>query len=447
MLYLPLAIIITGIDLFSYMGEYLGMKNYSLFRKMKKYFLVAFLALFLVLPVFASDNNIIQAVTISKAKDSADSYELSVDSTKQVPYKTVQDVDGSIYFELKNSNVANDIDTFYDDVKDIDNVIVKQTDRNRVRIYVKGKNAQNTELTFSNAILENNKEKIVLNRPMGDYQPTNYNDLENSEDDLQAWYDNSFNLTHLIRALFTTLKDTGLGVVLLFLALTSSAVLIAKTLSSKLSQDKEQLIGLNSTKFHNDITFDHILPQTQKRHDEMMDEEKRQETLKIAQAQLAKAHEKYQNYLQEKYKNATFPNKPKSIGMDAVKKGIALSQYQKSTKNPYSDQEVIKMDEIKQDYSKDDFKIPPRPDVQQFSQFKNQISNSAQVSKRVAAKPDFTTSTVASSPYIQRKTGNAAKKEGSMKFLESVTRIYEESGRKDLANGLKNTMSKTKQII
>jgi hypothetical protein len=34
-----------------------------------------------------------------------------------------------------------------------------------------------------------------------------------------------------------------------------------------------------------------------------------------------------------------------------------------------------------------------------------------------------------------------------MKFLESVTKIYEQSGREDLAMGLKNSISKTKQRI
>ena len=35
----------------------------------------------------------------------------------------------------------------------------------------------------------------------------------------------------------------------------------------------------------------------------------------------------------------------------------------------------------------------------------------------------------------------------NMKFLESVTKIYERSGRGDLANGLKNSISKAKQTI
>ena len=34
-----------------------------------------------------------------------------------------------------------------------------------------------------------------------------------------------------------------------------------------------------------------------------------------------------------------------------------------------------------------------------------------------------------------------------MKFLESVTKIYEQSGRGDLANGLKNSITKAKQSI
>ena len=34
-----------------------------------------------------------------------------------------------------------------------------------------------------------------------------------------------------------------------------------------------------------------------------------------------------------------------------------------------------------------------------------------------------------------------------MKFLESVTKIYEASGRGDLANALKNSISKAKQSI
>ena len=58
-----------------------------------------------------------------------------------------------------------------------------------------------------------------------------------------------------------------------------------------------------------------------------------------------------------------------------------------------------------------------------------------------------------SSPYV-RRTNNFVKPEikneetkQNMKFLESVTKIYERSGRGDLADGLKNSISKAKQTI
>ena len=107
-----------------------------------------------------------------------------------------------------------------------------------------------------------------------------------------------------------------------------------------------------------------------------------------------------------------------------------MSQYQKSTQNPYSNQEVIKMNK---DFTQNvrpipqgNFQIPPRPKMQKKVEF--------------------------SSPYIQKPSPempnkNQQSKQGNMKFLESVTKIYEQSGRGDLASGLKNSISKAKQTI
>ena len=109
----------------------------------------------------------------------------------------------------------------------------------------------------------------------------------------------------------------------------------------------------------------------------------RNETLRKAQAQLAMAHEKYQQYIQNKYQGT---KKPKTIDVDILKKSIALNQYQKSTQNPYKNQEVIKMNKVfTSDISQNSnisqnskYQIPPRPKMEK--------------------KPEFT------SPYIQRKT-------------------------------------------
>ncbi len=367
-------------------------------------------------PSFAQEN-IISSVIISKSKTNPQKYELNIDSSQAVHYKTRIERDDSIYFDLKNSILADNSGTIYDDVNDIDNVIVKQLDKNKVRIYVEGKNARNTELVFTNSEIEEinqtPEKKVIINRPINQYQPTN-NDLDN--EDIQDWNDNSFNLAHLGSTIFSNLKESNIGIILIILSAIAAFAILVKSLATKLSQESEPLIGLNNQKTY---------PQN---NEDLNDITQRSQTLKMAQMELTKAHQKYQEYLQNKYKD-NYKEKLKSINTDMIKKGIALNQYQKSTQNPYKNQEVLKMnkDFTQTPYKNNDtFKIPPKPKA---------INNNF------------------NSPYIQRPTNkinyaqkNTIKKD-NMKFLESVTKIYEQSGRGDLANELKNSISKAKQSI
>ncbi len=366
---------------------------------------ILFLILFTIiaLPCFAAEN-VISSVTISNSKERANAYELSVDSTKITQFKSHLDEDGNIYFDLKNSILAPEIGTIYDDVTNIDNVVVRQLDKNKVRIYIEGKNAKNTELVFVNSLLETKdpSKKVVINRPLSDYQPTNQN-IDDSEI-IQGWNDNSFNLSQLLSAILSSLREGPLGIVLIILSIFAFSAFIIKSLTKKLSLDNEPLIGLNQN-----INKEPIQEQ-----EELDDLSKRSETIKKAQIELGLAHKKYQDYLKNKYST-----KPKAQVYDPIKKGIALNQYQKSTKNPYLEQEVIKLNQ------KESVGIPKRENIQKFT-----------------------------SPYIQRPNKKVEKpavkqtiKSDNLKFLESVTKIYEQSGRSDLANGLKSSLSRVKQSI
>ncbi len=378
------------------MGEYLGMKKNSL---------LILLALFLSIPAFASQN-IINSVLIAKSKDDPSRYELNIDSTQTVHYKMHKD-DRGVWFELKNSTLSKDMGTIYDDVSDIDSVSVKATENNRVNIYLRGKNVENTDLIFVNSLFDTKKDsskQIVLSRPVSDYQSTDYKD--DLEEEGSDWDDNSFSFSHLGVNILEHLKEGPMSVVLIFLAILAIVAIFVKTISQRLNQDSEPLIGLN-----NNYAKD----------SELIRDLSRSKALQNAQEELTKAHTKYQNYVNEKYKNNV--KEPKT---DAIKKGIALSQYQKSTTNPYLDQEVIK---INKSYStRDNFQIPPKPKAV------NPVSNKA--------KTEFT------SPYIQRKSNTVEytpaqeNKSSNMKFLESVTKIYEQSGRNDLAQELRSSMSK-----
>lgn len=390
-------------------------------------FLALFTVLFMSVSAFASQN-IVSTVTISNAKDDAEGYELEVDSSEAVSYKTRTVDNNGIIFELRNSILSQNPTTNYDDVEGIDSVVVEQYSKNKVRIFVQGKNAQNTELVFVNSIFEAAKDKksIIINRPINQYQPTNH-DLENQSDN-QEWDDNSFNFVHLSSAILSNLKDGAMGIVLIFALVFAIILAIIKSIAKNCSHDIDPLIGLNNVNAIKNAS--NVYNQNISKQNDLEEISSRSETIRQAQEELKKAHQKYQQYLDEKYKNKS-PKKIKSVSVDAIKKGIALNQYQQSSKNPYINQEVLKMSEAFSKIAKnnnDDFKIPLRP--------KKELSK------------DFT------SPYIQRKVNNIdyspksnLKTNSSMRFLESVTKIYEQSGRGDLANGLKNSISKAKQSI
>ena len=395
--------------------------------KIKEFF-VALTMILIATPALA-DENIISSVVISKSKDNSNSYELSIDSTQQVPYRSHIDNDGNVYFDLKNSTLAKNLGTIYNDVSNIDNVTVKQLDKNKVRIYVNGKDAKNTELVFVNSLFEIKEtpsKNIVVNRPISEYKSTTYDneDLEYS-DDSQEWDDNSFNLYHLSSSILSELKNGPSGKILIILTLLAVVSILIKLLVNKVAQDKEPLIGLNNSKYaNNDIQLGSLGKNIALQNEGYKNTSNRQEALRQAQKELTKAHQKYQEYIQNKYQNT----QPKTIDKDLLKKSFALNQYQKSTQNPYKNQEVIRINKgFSTDIQKNgNFQIPPRPKMQPKKEFTSPYIKRA-------------------NNFVQQKTNEQPKQ--NMKFLESVTKIYEQSGRRDLADELKNSITKAKQTI
>ena len=92
----------------------------------KLFGLVIAVSLFCLIPnavANAKDNseNIISTVSVSKSKMDPTGYELNIDSTKSVQYKSHIEGDRNVYFDLKNSTLAPDMGTIYNDVNNIDN--------------------------------------------------------------------------------------------------------------------------------------------------------------------------------------------------------------------------------------------------------------------------------------------------------------------------------------
>ena len=403
------------------MGEYLGMKSNSL-KNGLSIVVMLIVAQFMTLSAFAQEN-IISNIVISKSKNKVSSYELNIDSTEESQYKAHIENDDSIYFDIKNATLAPGAGTIYDNVVDIDNVVVKEIAKNKVRIYMQGKNARNTELVFINSEFlpaNNNSKQDVINRPISDYHPVNA-DLDD-QNDIQEWDDNSFNASHLGFMLLKSLKDGSMGTILILLSIVAIFVFIVRMLAAKISQDSEPLIGLTNS----NVEAKKAKALVEENPYDIEKISQRNETLKRAQEELKKAHQKYQNYLQNKYKGM---DTRKTADIDLIKQGLALQRYQKSSQNPYLDQQVLKMkkENTSSFQENGNFQIPPRPKAFQRSEYIQRPKTTVQLKKPV--------------------NSNVSKNQTNMKFLESVTKIYEQSGRGDLANELKNSIIKAKQSI
>ncbi len=94
--------------------------------------------------VFAA-NAQLESVTVS-AQDN--SYRLTLDTNKISKYtKKVKSPD-VIYFEIKNAMSKDGVKTIYKDVKNVNSVVVQQVSKDKLRIYLNAKNAQDTKLFF-----------------------------------------------------------------------------------------------------------------------------------------------------------------------------------------------------------------------------------------------------------------------------------------------------------
>ncbi len=126
----------------------------------------------------SAHQNIISTVGIAKAKDGNNIYQLNIGANKPLQYKKIVKNGNSIYFDIKNSSVSPDLEIAYNDTNNVDNVIVKQMRGDKVRIYILGQNAQNTDIIFKN---NQNKNPASLK------EPNSYEQTGTSEEKQHNW--------------------------------------------------------------------------------------------------------------------------------------------------------------------------------------------------------------------------------------------------------------------
>ncbi|HIU91812.1 MAG TPA: AMIN domain-containing protein [Candidatus Limenecus avicola] len=365
--------------------------------------------------------NTLSEVEIS-AQDTGYGIVLKTDEAAQM--KKIISSDNKMTIELKDVEVSPDLNTVYNNAENIDNVTISPASKGDIKIVFKGEGISNSRVSFESAkniipALNQNKssQSIQLSGPVSSYTPV-YNPeafAQDSEDSQTSNPQLNEVLTkmHVTRSMLVTAKKyakkaihkvesgdinfaTVFGVILVI-----AAFMLKPRRKSAPEQRPQSLTGILSNKS----------PQMQR---EIGLNREMTSNMNLGAGRAA------------------------SLNSNALKTGYGMRAYQQSQKNPYMSNTT----------SNGVSGIARRKPLQSAAPVKRQTTSNRPVSLNmnvpIKSNRPAMTSPVASKtiPSAKSKAAMEPSDLDSMKFLESITKIYEKNGRTDLAKGLKDNLRK-----
>jgi|GEM_PF-1376271 len=387
---------------------------------MKKFLLLfAFLAIGLS-PGFCAEN-ILNSIELSQNDDG---YELKLNTQEPVAFKKKVESSDSVYFDLKNVVAPDKIDTIYNNVSDIDGVVIQQIGKNQIRIYVNGLDASSTKLVTQTSIAGTEKEtkEIIINRPMSEYAPITGAERYAETSD---WENNDFNAKHLASAILAKIKKSKINFALVFSFMIVIASLIGIKRAFSKARADEEFIGINKKAF-DDLTQSDAAPDTQ---DSLLEKLSAQNNRKPAPVPRAPIN----NYALNSYQKSQNVNPY----MNGINRGATISQPQRRIIEPSKPMPAV--------FAPEGLR-PTSPSNGSANPPSSGVLDSTHGSR---IKKEFSTNIASTPAPIKKQAVGAAqgKNVENIQFLESITKIYEQSGRKDLANGLRANINKIRSAV
>lgn len=346
---------------------------------------------------FASDN-VLQAIQIDGTKDS---YNIILKSDDIADVRKTVQAPNKMILNLKGIRASKTINTIYNNTSNVDSVVVEPTNDDSVKIMIQADNAGEAEVHFDTlktplGVLDSSEKKtqdtdeIILNEPVASYKPV----YDNSQDT-----EESFSLTgssmSLARHLKNAIKDDKMS---MLMAVGLFAIIIIGGLKAIKGKDSDIKVGLSQSLKDREVDLYRSLGVNNE--------------VGHASAQMNQGLA--------------------SQNLTGVNYG--LKAYQQGTRSPYITSEIqrprpavapapsINLQQVNQNMGQNIALRAPQQGLAQGGQ------NIGQMVAPAATKP---------------RTTNI----DSMKFLESMTKIYEKNGRTDLAQGLKSNMKKAKMNL
>lgn len=357
-------------------------REYTIMKKI----LLFFGLLFSILTVCAEEN-VLQTIEIVPVKDT---YNIVLTADKSVDVKKVVQAPNKITLNMKGIRASKTLNTIYNNVSNVDTVMVENTG-NGVSVFFQAENAEGASVAFDSVMpisksksINSEKQQVKLNSPIESYAPIYREDMAKEKTS------SLFNkLTQKTSSVNTELQDTVNDT--------------SETLNKFFSYG---LIGL--------LAFGVIRLFKRKEPD-----------MKIGLSQGMKERE-IEMYQGASPLNNSFTGAEKPF----TTVNYGLNAYKKENENPYESAPIH------------------NPRLQQYvsplarAQMKMQAASQYSRPSSVATAPVQPAVKKHTTPVNTAPVNQGNPNIDNLKFLESMTAIYEKSGRHDLAQGLKASLSK-----
>lgn len=346
--------------------------------------------------VLASDN-VLQAIQVDGVKDS---YNIVLKSDDVADLKKTVQAPNKMVLTLKGIRASKTINTIYNNTSSVDSVVVEPINDDTVKILIQAENVGNAGIHFDTlktplGVLDKTQkqtaasDEIVLNHPMNSYKPV-YDDSADSDD---SGFSMASITTPAAKQIKNILKNEKISWTVAFGLFSIIILAGVKIIRGK---DSEIRVGLIQSLKEREIDL--------------------YKNMGVHSALSDAALHSHQNNVANNY---------------------GIRAYQNDARSPYVTSEVQR----------------PRPmsapvnnsqPVQQNLSLNNRVGLQSPIVQNLQTQVSQAQSSAlktAPTPVMSKpKTTNI----DSIKFLESMTKIYEKNGRSDLAQGLKANMKKAK---
>lgn len=353
---------------------------------------------------------------------------LKTDETAQIK-KTISADNNKLTLQLKDVEVSPDLNTVYNNVTNLDNVTVTPAGKGDIKIIFKGENIADSKILFdkqqSAATLPASpaaNESISLSAPVSSYTPVyNQTSLEEEvQDDQTANPQVNQMLTqmHVSREMLVNAKT------------------FAKKVVNKAASGDINLITILGVIF----IIASMLFRPKKKP-----VQKQQSLSELLSKPKSSAQMEREIALNRRMADNMVLSRPDGLAaVNPLNAGYGIKAYQNSQKNPYTTNieptgisGIPRRRPMHQTASSMPQNQQHRQIVRQsVAPIKRQPVINQPVSTPVATKPQ-----TLANPKMQT-TKSTPSDLDSVKFLESITKIYEKNGRADLAKGLKENLRK-----